>query len=328
MYTRLLTKWRAQEQEEAKALFAPRKKSGDGRPHTTPGALNRSRSSPWVLPAGSGLEERHNVFLALRQKLNAAKRLRGLTWEVLFMMCDTDGSGELDWKEFKSMVRETLGVSEQTACEVDLRSLFSHVQDSVGNGSSAVDLGDMLQYLARGPVDKEVENARKTYRVQRVKRNIQMAFLKLNTHEDEVRKMFNAIDLDGNSCLSLFEFESFIRGSLNLTNWDVLSSDLEAFYLHLDRDGKGINADTFLDYVKKVNIEKKDFGVETSRKDPTVPEFRMPTKKKWKSYKDNLLEDIAKTRSAKNLQDMTMPFVATGRRRPPANRFTASGMKI
>ena len=80
-----------------------------------------------------------------RQKLNAAKRQRDYSWDQLFAYCDRDRSGTLvpslhwhfasrwhdlssscaqDWKEFKHMVRKTLGVAHETVCDADLLVLF------------------------------------------------------------------------------------------------------------------------------------------------------------------------------------------------------------
>ncbi len=155
------------------------------------------KKADWILPAGHGLDPDHEVLLRVRQRLNAAKRLKDYTWDQLlrwnrirgngnsttrqkdwyldslwyisciihrnwhltellkprnllrtpaltnrlimihrpfptrqsaicglaifgfrrilrlFVFCDHDQSGTLDWKEFKHLVRDTLSVPQE-----------------------------------------------------------------------------------------------------------------------------------------------------------------------------------------------------------------------
>ena len=67
MYSSVLKKWRAHESEEAKLL----------RPADSAAARKKAA---WILPAGHGLDPDHEVLLRVRQRLNAAKRLKDYTW--------------------------------------------------------------------------------------------------------------------------------------------------------------------------------------------------------------------------------------------------------
>lgn len=40
----------------------------------------RRKKADWILPAGHGLDPDHEVLLRVRQRLNAAKRLKDYTW--------------------------------------------------------------------------------------------------------------------------------------------------------------------------------------------------------------------------------------------------------
>eukprot|EP00913_Durusdinium_trenchii_P002258 g2085.t1 len=136
----------------------------------------------------AGLEEPNHsgsgVLLRVRQRINAAKNLKDYSWQQLFAFCDRDKSGTLDWKEFKHLARETLGVPQEAVCDADLRQLFrrlDQVEDRPGlglKGGELVDLSELLHYLARGEMEPAVLQARAKQRVERVRRNIMMAFLR------------------------------------------------------------------------------------------------------------------------------------------------------
>lgn len=315
MYSSVLKKWRAREAEEAKLL----------RPADT---LTRKKAD-WILPAGHGLDPDHEVLLRVRQRLNAAKRLKDYTWHQLFAFCDKDRSGTLDWKEFKHLVRDTLAVPQEAVCDADMMQLFRSIDqvEGQGKGSQLVDLSELLHYLARGQLDPEVLAARAQQRVERVRRNIQLAFVKLELTNSDARHMFHRIDMDTSNRVSPFEFEEFVRGRLQLSHWDVMPADLKEFYNFLDHDGDGIDMYEFTDYVQRVNKTKKTLGAQNMARASSGPLFR----RKQRTFKDQLVQDLENGsnggRSMPNL-NLTSSFVNVGRQKRPTNRFAASGMSI
>jgi len=312
MYSSLLKKWRATEAEEAKLL----------RPADT---LTRKKAD-WILPAGHGLDPDHEVLLRVRQRLNAAKRLKDYTWDQLFVFCDHDKSGTLDWKEFKHLVRDTLSVPQEAVCDADLRQLFYRLDQVEGQGknSQLVDLSELLHYLARGQLDASVLAARAEQRVERVRRNIQMAFVKLDLTDSDARQLFHRVDMNTSNWVSPFEFEEFVRMKLRLSHWDVMPADLKEFYHFLDRDGDGIDMYEFVDYVKRVRQTKKTLGAQNMAQTSSGPLFR----RKQRTFKDQLVQDLENGgRSMPNL-NLTASFVNVGRQKRPTNRFAASGMSI
>jgi len=312
MYSSLLKKWRATEAEEAKLL----------RPADT---LTRKKAD-WILPAGHGLDPDHEVLLRVRQRLNAAKRLKDYTWDQLFVFCDHDKSGTLDWKEFKHLVRDTLSVPQEAVCDADLRQLFYRLDQVEGQGknSQLVDLSELLHYLARGQLDASVLAARAEQRVERVRRNIQMAFVKLDLTNSDARQLFHRVDMNTSNRVSPFEFEEFVRMKLRLSHWDVMPADLKEFYHFLDRDGDGIDMYEFVDYVQRVRQTKKTLGAQNMAQTSSGPLFR----RKQRTFKDQLVQDLENGgRSMPNL-NLTASFVNVGRQKRPTNRFAASGMSI
>lgn len=319
MYSKLLKKWRAKEAEEATLQ----------RPVET---LKRKKAD-WILPAGHGLDPDYEVLLRVRQRINAAKNLKDYSWQQLFAFCDRDKSGTLDWKEFKHLARETLGVPQEAVCDADLRQLFrrlDQVEDRPGlglKGGELVDLSELLHYLARGEMEPAVLQARAKQRVERVRRNIMMAFLKLDLTNLDPRRLFQRIDLNSSNRVSLFEFEEFVRGRLMLSHWDIMPMDLKDFYHFLDRDGDGIDIYEFVDYVKRVKKSRESLGAQNLQ----VPTWTICTRRKQQTFKDQLIQDLqngtsSSGRSMPNLHDMSSSFVNVGRQKRPTNRFAASGM--
>ncbi|CAK9007184.1 23 kDa calcium-binding protein (Fragment) [Durusdinium trenchii] len=294
MYSKLLKKWRAKEAEEATL-----------------------KKADWILPAGHGLDPDYEVLLRVRQRINAAKNLKDYSWQQLldafwwgdtvwgvglFAFCDRDKSGTLDWKEFKHLARETLGVPQEAVCDADLRQLFRRLDQAPESdlGGELVDLSELLHYLARGEMEPAVLQARAKQRVERVRRNIMMAFLKLDLTNLDPRRLFQRIDL-------------------NSSNRD--------FYHFLDRDGDGIDIYEFVDYVKRVKKSRESLGAQNLQ----VPTWTICTRRKQQTFKDQLIQDLqngtsSSGRSMPNLHDMSSSFVNVGRQKRPTNRFAASGM--
>lgn len=320
-YTKILQKWRAKEAEEAKFISQPQRSTSAACLPT----VQKSKSG-WILPSGNGLDTDSDVLMRVRKRLNAARNLHGFTWEHLFVLGDTDKSGTLSWKEFKQLTRQTLGVPEQAICDGDLRILFSHVNKGSG---SLVDLAHLLEFLARGQQDASVVAARAQQRIARVRRNIQLAFVQLKASESDVRKLFEVIDLDNSNRLSEYEFESFVRGDLQLSHWDVMTSDLREFYAFLDRDGDGIDVDEFLDYVTKVNRTKSSMGAQSfAATAPADGEGFSKGRRKRRTYKEEVEEDLRQKGSLPDGVELTMPFVATGRSRRPTSRAAATAANL
>ncbi|OLP76728.1 23 kDa calcium-binding protein, partial [Symbiodinium microadriaticum] len=280
MYTELLSKWRAKEAEEAKLQR-----------QASPTGQRRKAKAGWCLPSGHGLDPKHDTLLRVRQKLNAAKRQRDYSWDQLFAYCDRDRSGTLDWKEFKHMVRKTLGVAHETVCDADLLVLFEQVDSgsSQGERNNLVDLSELLHYLARGQQDAAVLQARVQQRIQRVRRNIQLAFVKLDLTEADSRQLFERIDLDSSNRLSEYEFEVFVRERLMLSHWDIMPSDLHDFYKFLDRDGDGIDIFELLDYVRKINRIRDAVG---ARNLTVAEKGATRTRRRGLTYKDKLQQEL------------------------------------
>ena len=108
--------------------------------------------------------------------------------------------------------------------------------------------GELLHYLARGQLDASVLAARAEQRVERVRRNIQMAFVKLRlqkTNEEPqpasfVRETLNGIACYTRSCwvMTLRKGQGWTRGKIQKyrAKWyrEDINSDQNPDYLHTD----------------------------------------------------------------------------------------------
>jgi Ca2+-binding EF-hand superfamily protein len=202
--------------------------------------------------------------------LNAAKKKSGLSWEKIYRYCDSDGNGILDMDELRYAVRSpnVLRVSEHTVNDHELCIFFDELDSDKSGG---VALAEVLEYLQRGPRKPEEEEARRATKVARVKKNITSALTKLGSEAD-IRQKFAEADADGEGKFSAYEFEKFVRETLNLGQWDVKGPDLESFYKQLDTDGDGLEVDELLHYIHNEPL-KHEREVRYVIKRPKVPTY-------------------------------------------------------
>jgi Ca2+-binding EF-hand superfamily protein len=218
-----------------------------------------------------GLETKESLLGRVRQRLNAAKQKSGLSWERIYKYCDSDGNGILDIDELRYAVRSAniLRVSEHTVNEHELLTFFNELD---ADNSGGVALAEVLEYLQRGPRNPEEELARKETKVARVKKTLSTSFLKLGS-ESTIRQAFADADRDSEGKLSYYEFETFVRQRLKLTQWDVKGPDLENFYTQLDSDGDGLEVDELLNYIRDRPL-KDDLKTKYAIKKPRLLSHR------------------------------------------------------
>eukprot|EP00927_Polykrikos_kofoidii_P083435 TRINITY_DN8539_c0_g1_i2.p1 TRINITY_DN8539_c0_g1~~TRINITY_DN8539_c0_g1_i2.p1 ORF type:complete len:207 (-),score=40.35 TRINITY_DN8539_c0_g1_i2:333-953(-) len=183
-----------------------------------------------------GMETREDVLARVRKRLIAAKSRNQQTWEELFTTCDRSKSSTLDIKEMTQMIREVMRVPTQTICDYELKILFSEADK---DASGSVDLADLFEYVQHGPRNGEDEASRSAKRLNRVRKNIQIAFQRLSANEADVRRTFKLIDMNADNTLSKYEFTRFVRNDLKLNRWDVMNADLDDFFRFLDHSGDG-----------------------------------------------------------------------------------------
>jgi len=265
------------------------------------------------------METREEVLNRVRRRLNAARVHCNLTWEELFHMCDKNKDGSLDWREFTNAVRGVINVPSITVCDHDLKALF-HAMDK--DASQYIDIAELFDYVQRGVRSADAEQARITQRLQRVKKNIQMAFMKVSTNEADTRRLFKTLDFNADTRLSMYEFSAFVRGDLRLSKWDVMTQDLEAFYHFLDINDDGIDVEELLAFVHNKDKNNIKLGAQNFYKAPSVAKV-----KKCKTFRQHLIEvnseRLPKSASLPELK-LTPCFASLGRDRRPASRAEAT----
>eukprot|EP00747_Dinoflagellata_sp_TGD_P063892 gnl/TRDRNA2_/TRDRNA2_153650_c3_seq1.p1 gnl/TRDRNA2_/TRDRNA2_153650_c3~~gnl/TRDRNA2_/TRDRNA2_153650_c3_seq1.p1 ORF type:complete len:286 (-),score=66.33 gnl/TRDRNA2_/TRDRNA2_153650_c3_seq1:95-952(-) len=230
------------------------------------------------------MEREEDVLNRCRRVLNAVKFRSGKSMEEMFKAIDANNSGSLDFRELLFAVRNVLNVHQTTICDYDLKTLFTAMDK---DGSGEVSLEELFEYLAKGPRRPEDEAAKMQQRIQRVRKNLRIAFGRLDKNEASIRRLFNALDVDGTGRLSEWEFEEFVRIDLKMSRWDIQSGDLKEFYFALDSDGDGIDVEELLAYIRKKDT-KDDYNGQFSfcilTPGPKV-------QKKRKTYLQQLVEE-------------------------------------
>jgi len=265
------------------------------------------------------MESKEEVLSRTRRRICAAKSRKNKTWQEIFAKCDKDGSGYLEEAELNLAIRESLGVPENAICDYELKTLFREMD---ADRSGGVNIEELLNYLTQGFRTPEEIQARAQVRIQRVRKNLKMAFQSLGKNEMTIRKLFNKLDMDSDRTLSFYEFRTFVRMDLKLSFWDVCNTDLEDFFKFIDKDGHGITVEEMYGFVKSSHQDKpKDFSFYSESSSTESRESRR-RKLKNKTHKQKLLEDSFRSTSLPNLSRMpyTPSVVSLGRNRGPVNR--------
>lgn len=262
------------------------------------------------------MESREEVLNRTRRRINAAKARLNKTWKDVLARCDKDNSGFLDYKELEFAVRTELNVPENAICQYELRTLFKAMD---ADSSGGVNIEELLNYLAQGFRTPQEIAARAQVRIQRVRKNLKTAFQTVATNESNMRKLFSKLDMDSDASLSLYEFKTFVRMNLKLSFWDVNNTDIEEFYVFLDKNGQGISVEELMAFVKTNNGERpKEFsfleGLAVNPNDTRC--------KRKKTFKQTLLEDSFRSTSLPNLSRLpyTSTMVGMGRNCGPRGR--------
>ncbi|CAK0800622.1 unnamed protein product [Prorocentrum cordatum] len=268
-----------------------------------------------------GLESREVTLTRVRRKLTAAGIRQGKSWEELFNKCDKNTDGSLDWRELKSMVRDTMKIPNAAVCDNELLMLYQEIDKDASN---SIDLTELIGYLQHGPVRPQDQEKKTEQRLKRAQRNLRVAFANISSNEGDIRKLFDVLDRDGSSTLSLYEFHSFVRDELGMSRWDVSTNDLNDFFKALDPNGDGIDINELLTYVRKAG---KDRSVSASDcLSSPAPKRRH---RKFKTYKQSLA-DAGPCRSASlpsvglRGRTTTSSFCVQGRERMARDRLAAS----
>lgn len=277
----------------------------------------------WKPASNDAFETHEEVLNRVRRKLAAARVQSNMGWEELFRKCDKNKSGCLDWKEFKALVREILKVPAQSVCDYELRILFNERDLDQSNG---LDAAEFLEYLQRGPKRPEYEVARFNQRMERVRRNVQMAFAALSQNEADVRHLFQRLDKDCSGRLSQMEFNLFIREDLKLSCWHVQNADLESFYQHLDQNGDGLDLEEFLGYIRHCGKTRKQNGPESFYVPPPEAGRFSGTLRRRKTYKEHLEDVLTRSDSLPAPRIFHSSFASTGRERRATSRMAASAV--
>lgn len=278
--------------------------------------LKKNRLPPWSGSSrdADALERPETTVNRVRRKLNAARLQQSMSWEDLFALCDQDKSKTVDWRECQHMCREILKVPVHVIADPELRIVFA-AADADSNGS--LDVAEFLAFLWHGPKTKEMEAAREKMRIARVRRNLFMAFAKVGSTEAAVRRLFDAVDLDGNSRLSSFEFDQFVRRELALSPWHIMKSDLDCFYRFLDNSGEGVDAARFLEFVRQAQRPKSIGGPESFF---TPGESRAIEFKRRVTFVKELERSLPRSESLPAPRVSGSAFTSLGRDRPPRSR--------
>mmetsp|Transcript_74407 Transcript_74407/g.241604 ORF Transcript_74407/g.241604 Transcript_74407/m.241604 type:complete len:286 (-) Transcript_74407:113-970(-) len=265
-----------------------------------------------------GMESKAQLLNRVRRKLGAAGIRGGKTWEDLFNVSDLNRDGHLNFLEFMNFIRKELSVHSATCCDYELRMLFNEIDRNVTNSVDSAELIEYMQHGARRPQD---DVARVDDRINRVRRNMRLAFQAIGGNELDARMIFTHMDMDASMRLTKYEFSNFVRNDLGLTRWDVQNSALMDFYEHIDPNGDGIDMTELLTFLRQQHREKNLVGPQALYVTPkNIPKID----KKRKTHKQRLTDGFPRNALPRgnSLPSLfTHSFTALGRDSPAMRRL-------
>eukprot|EP01045_Picozoa_sp_COSAG04_P025492 COSAG04_NODE_3354_length_2900_cov_14.029275_2_plen_771_part_01 len=183
----------------------------------------------------------------LRKKFQAAAYTsQGVDLDLLFRQYDHDGSGELEFEEFRQAVRKTGRLSVNQVPDGDLREMFRHV-DKDGGGTIGIEEFKELLHVAEDTTEESLK------RYESVAGQVfHKILVESEKRQIRVLRLFHRFDEDDSGGL---EPEEFRRAMLEL---GVMLDDdeLEHMMDEMDNDGDGyINA---LEFCTRMRVAKRD----------------------------------------------------------------------
>lgn len=183
-----------------------------------------------------------NIWLEeVKKKLRAATTtsVAALGWQALFDRFDVDGSGQLDADEFIAAVRNEMDISEASVNDDELRLLFEQV-DADGGGD--VSSSEFAEWLASENIPGDEENDAKVF-IQEASRSIVTSI--------GWERLFLKYDTDGGGSLDFREFSMIIRNDCGLKSGVVGPQELRDLFNAVDVDRSAeIDADEFTNFIK------------------------------------------------------------------------------
>jgi len=253
-----------------------------------------------------------------RKMINGAKARTGASWRDIFDFCDIDQTGELEWSEFRMLIRDLLRIPAHALSDHDLRYLFRAINVDHDCG---VDAAELFRYIEHGPMTDSHREARSKLKQRRVQKALLLACYKLNADQAEAQHLFAAVDLDASNRLSLDEFTHWVRSELHLSRWDMSKVDLAVLYKQVDKNGDGISVQEFWDFLREKEMERARLGPQSLHE-----EGKLREKRRFRTYRERLLRDVAP--HAVSLPQLSPAFTSQGRQREPLVRSVPNLPKL
>mmetsp|Transcript_140216 Transcript_140216/g.349498 ORF Transcript_140216/g.349498 Transcript_140216/m.349498 type:complete len:281 (+) Transcript_140216:67-909(+) len=259
-----------------------------------------------------GMETAAQTLCRVRKRIAAAGTRGGKTWEEIFALSDRNRDGVLNLSEYMSLIREKLRIPPQAICDNDAKLLFYEMDK---NNNDTIDAAELIEHIQHGPRRQQDDAARFDVRIERVRRNMRLAFQSVGGTEMDARRIFQHMDLDDSTRITQYEFTSFVRNDLGLTRWDVQNSSLTDFYTHMDRNGDGLDVNELLHFLRQQHRDRGTLGPQSLYVPPKTPKVD----RKRKTYKQKLSDHLQKSNSLPSLH--TSSFTNLGRTCSPISRI-------
>ena len=180
----------------------------------------------------------------------ASKVVLELGMKDLFSKYDDDGSGDLDFQEFSSAIREDLKVTEAALSNGDLQQMFRSIDV---DGSGEVDATEFSNWLLNDKPDD--------IRWRPMKRKFEDSAGSL-VQQVGWTKLFEKYDTDGSGELDFSEFSRAVRSDCDINDDVVSDEDLKSMFDAVDSDGSGeMDVDEFREFIES-NALAQDMSFE------------------------------------------------------------------
>lgn len=148
-------------------------------------------------------------------------------WKKLFLSYDKDKSGTITFPELRSMLRLSLRVSESSCPDVDLKVIFSKLDE---DDSGAIEFDEFCAFVNT----RKAQSQEMPASLNRALR-LAMSRNKVASSAD-LRGLFVNYDLDKDNFISQFEMSRFFREVLQLSSHEVSEFHIKKLFKSLDVD--------------------------------------------------------------------------------------------
>eukprot|EP00929_Paragymnodinium_shiwhaense_P062663 TRINITY_DN31294_c0_g2_i1.p1 TRINITY_DN31294_c0_g2~~TRINITY_DN31294_c0_g2_i1.p1 ORF type:complete len:688 (+),score=202.36 TRINITY_DN31294_c0_g2_i1:105-2168(+) len=262
--------------------------------------------------------DRREIMLTAVRKRMRALEVMGTDWVAVFYKFDDDGSGEIEFSEFRALMRRELLIGSKEINEADLKTVFEHIDDDHSGVISAEEFLDFINetmdhdyeqtdtvvdkntlreqsWSKRGRKGETCLLSRKVDRnffqnpedpeqeFKGMLKKVRMRLKAVQRHEDITddgwEQLFKKVEPSGR--ISYHDFVKLLRRELLIGGKEIPARSIKQVFQYMDEDGGGdISAEELVEF-----LNEREEDEAASKAAPSTPRAKKKKQEppKWKN---------------------------------------------